>query len=64
MDKIPLSYQEQYILVHGYGDLIPNGWFSSKVYKSIEEVYKTALEKGITWRELTGWNEDMKGNDL
>lgn len=59
-----MTNQEKYIIIHGYHDLIPVAWFSSKKYKSVEEVYKEALKKEVTWRELTGWNEDKKENIL
>ena len=41
---------KKYIHLHGYNDLIPVNWFNSKKYKSTEEVYADALEKGVTWR--------------
>lgn len=53
---------EKYIHLHGYNDLIPVKWFNSKKYKSTEEVYADALEKGVTWRELTNWDIDEKKN--
>lgn len=53
-----IDYAELYIQLHGVNDLIPIKWFSSKKYKSIDEVYKDAVLKNKTWRELTGWNED------
>lgn len=54
------KYQELYIEKYGYGDLIPIEWFNSSKFSSVEEVYNAALEQGITWRKLTGWNEDRK----
>lgn len=64
MDNIPFSYREQYIMLHGYSDLLPVKWFYSDKYKSVEDVYRAAIENGVTWRKLTNWNEDKKGNDL
>ena len=64
MNEMPLTYQEQYILIHGYTDLIPVNWFYSDKYKSVEDVYRTAINNGVTWRELTKWNDDKSGSDL
>lgn len=61
---IRMTYMEQYAIIHGYIDLIPEKWFYSKKYKSIEDVYKKCIETGKTWRELTGWNEDQKEDVL
>lgn len=60
---MPLTYQEQYIILHGYKDLIPYRWYTND-RKKIENIYKRAIEQNKTWRELTGWNDDKKGNDL
>lgn len=49
---------ERYIHLHGLTDLIPIKWFNSNKYKNVEEVYADALDKGVTWRELTDWNVD------
>lgn len=64
MDNIPLSYKEQYILIHGYHDLIPEMWYPFKKGETAEDIYREAIERGITWRKLTGWNTDKTGNDL
>ena len=50
--------QDKYIMLYGYDDLIPEKWFDSSKYKSVEEVYGACLEQEKTWRELTGWNKD------
>lgn len=55
---------ERYTHLHGFLDLIPVAWFSSKEYKSVEDVYAEALRRGVTWRELTGWNLDEKKDIL
>ena len=55
-----MDYMEQYIQLFGMNDLIPEKWFYSKKYKSVEEVYEACVKTGKTWRELTGWNEDRK----
>lgn len=62
--NLPLTYQEQYIMLHGYKDLIPARWFPLKKGQTVESIYKKAIEKGVTWRKLTGWNGDKTGNDL
>lgn len=59
-----MSYQEQYVLLFGIEDLIPVKWFSSDKYKSTEEIYRECVERGITWRELTGWNVDKDGKTI
>lgn len=55
-----MSEMEKYIILFGAKDLIPVRWFSSKKYKNVEEVYRECVKKGVTWRKLTGWNEDKK----
>ena len=59
-----IDYTELYIRIHGMNDLIPTKWFSSKKYRSIDDVYKDAVLKNKTWRELTGWNDDKKSKIL
>ena len=49
---------EKYEIIFGFADLIPVPWFSDKRYKDTEEVYAECIKKGVTWRELTGWNKD------
>ena len=51
---------EQYTRIFGFSDLIPEQWFTSKKYKSVDQVYRECVKKHITWRKLTGWNEDKK----
>ena len=53
-----LTALEEYIRKYGYDDLIPVNWFSSDKYRSVDDVYKESLKRGITWRQLTGWNVD------
>ena len=49
---------QKYIMLFGMHDLIPEAWFSSSKYKSVDEVYAACVKKGVTWRKLTGWNDD------
>lgn len=64
MDNIPLTYKDQYIIIHGYNDLIPEMWYPFKRGETAEDIYRKAIEKETTWRKLTGWNDDKKGDDL
>lgn len=64
MKKTKSDLIDDYALLFGSNDLIPEAWFSSKKYKSIEEVYAECIKKHVTWRKLTGWNEDKKKDTL
>lgn len=47
-----------YIGMFGMNDMIPKEWFAAKGYNSVDEIYSECVKRGITWRELTGWNDD------
>lgn len=50
--------KRRYILMFGIRDLIPEPWFGSSRFHTVEDVYKACVEQNTTWRELTGWNYD------
>jgi hypothetical protein len=49
----------EYVMMFGTVDLIPEKWFYSKRYKTVDDVYTACVKKGVTWRELTKWNYDQ-----
>ena len=49
----------EYAMMFGTVDLIPEKWFYSKRYKTVDDVYTVCVKKGVTWRELTKWNYDQ-----
>lgn len=49
-----------YVMMFGTVDLIPEKWFYSKHYKSVDDVYSECVKKRITWRELTKWDYDKR----
>lgn len=64
MKKRKSDLIDDYILLFGSDDLIPEAWFSSKKYKNVEQVYEDCIKKNIPWRKLTGWHDDEKKNTL
>lgn len=57
---IKLSPIDEYIAMFGMNDLIPTRWFTSKKYKTIDDVYRESVKLATPWRKLTGWNEDRQ----
>lgn len=46
-----------YAMLHGKWNLIPSKWNDIDFgrYKSMEEIYRDCLRKGVTWQELLNY---------